>query len=257
MRRKRTTQNRSRRQDAAAVSLFPFLAVLICTMGSLILLLVVIARQAKLHAAEANREAAAEAAESEADLVAAREEVLWRIEMLKQSRKKTEEQLSDARLNLGQIEDHARRLREEVLALQATMNDLDRLSADDSRQRGQLASELARLKGRLARAERELAEARKAADARRRSYAVVPYKGRHGTHQRPIYIECTAEAVILQPEGIRLTERHFAGPMGPGNPLAAALRAKREYLLTQGAMDPEKAGEPYPLLLVRPEGIEA
>ena len=44
--------------------------------------------------------------------------------------------------------------------------------------------------------------------------------------------------------------------MGPGNPLAAALRAAREQLLAQREFDPQ-AGEPYPLLLVRPEGIAA
>ena len=37
---------RSRRQSDATVTLFPFLAVLICTMGSLIVLLVVVVQQA-------------------------------------------------------------------------------------------------------------------------------------------------------------------------------------------------------------------
>lgn len=62
--------------------------------------------------------------------------------------------------------------------------------------------------------------------------------------------------MIIQPEGIRLTDKDFDGPMGPGNPLAAALRAAREHLLAQREFDPQ-AGEPYPLLLVRPEGIMA
>ena len=44
--------------------------------------------------------------------------------------------------------------------------------------------------------------------------------------------------------------------MGPGNPLAAALRAAREHLLAEREFDPQ-AGEPYPMLLVRPEGIAA
>jgi hypothetical protein len=45
--------------------------------------------------------------------------------------------------------------------------------------------------------------------------------------------------------------------MGPGNPLAAALRATREYLISHGGFDPAQSGEPYPLLLVRPDGIAA
>ena len=52
-----------------------------------------------------------------------------------------------------------------------------------------------------------------------------------------------------------LTENDFEGPLGPGNPLASTLRAAREYL-TRGA-PPNSPGQPYPLLLVRPEGIMA
>ena len=39
-------------QQAAGVSLFPFLAVLLCTMGALIVVLVVIARHAHLQVAD-------------------------------------------------------------------------------------------------------------------------------------------------------------------------------------------------------------
>ncbi len=85
---------------------------------------------------------------------------------------------------------------------------------------------------------------------------MVPYEGPNQTHRRPIYLECRADAVVLQPEGIELTEADFEGPLGPGNPLAAALRAAREYMLAQRDFDPQ-AGEPYPMLLVRPEGISA
>jgi hypothetical protein len=62
--------------------------------------------------------------------------------------------------------------------------------------------------------------------------------------------------VVLQPEGVVLKESDFEGPLGPGNPLAAVLRATREYMLAQRDFDPQ-AGEPYPMLLVRPEGIAA
>jgi len=254
MRRTSPTQNRNRRQSAVSVSLFPFLAVLICTMGALILLLVVITHQARLQAAQL---AAAEESKRATALKESREDVQWRIELLKESREKTEAELAEARLTLGHVEDHARRLQSQLARLEATLAELDRAGVDDRHQRARLEDELQRVRAEIAVAGRELADARRDAEHRARSYAIVPYHGPNETRRRPIYIECTAEAVILQPEGIRLTERHFAGPMGPGNPLAAALRAKREYLLTQGAMDPEKAGEPYPLLLVRPEGIEA
>ena len=104
---------------------------------------------------------------------------------------------------------------------------------------------------------RRLAEARQVAAQRRGSYAVVPYRGPHETQRRPIYVECRGDTIVLQPEGIVLTESDFSGPLGPGNPLAAALRAAREHLLVEGGFDPNESGEPYPLLLVRPDGIAA
>ena len=45
--------------------------------------------------------------------------------------------------------------------------------------------------------------------------------------------------------------------MGPNNPLAAAFRAIRENMFDRGNFDPQRDGEPYPLLLVRPGGIIA
>ena len=67
-------------------------------------------------------------------------------------------------------------------------------------------------------------------DARRRSrraatYSVVPYEGPNSTHRRPVYIECRENSMVLQPEGVELTPADFVGMLGPGNPLASALRA--------------------------------
>ena len=39
--------------------------------------------------------------------------------------------------------------------------------------------------------------------------------------------------------------------------LAAAVRAAREQMLMEHSLDPRNEGEPYPLLLVRPDGIMA
>ena len=45
-------QHRRQREGAPNISLFPFLAVLICTMGALVPLLFAITRQARLQAAQ-------------------------------------------------------------------------------------------------------------------------------------------------------------------------------------------------------------
>ena len=104
------TRNRRGRRGAPRLSLFPFLAVLICTMGALVLLLLSVTRQARLQAA---KEAAAKNAEKQSSITAEMEMVQWRVEQLKKSRKETEAQLAEARLVLGHIEDHGRRLRDQ------------------------------------------------------------------------------------------------------------------------------------------------
>ncbi len=60
--------------------------------------------------------------------------------------------------------------------------------------------------------------------------------------------------MILQPEGVELVPEDFAGFLGAGNPLASALRGTREYYARQAA-EGRTPQEPYPLLLVRPDGI--
>ena len=69
------TRNRRGRRGAPRLSLFPFLAVLICTMGALVLLLLSVTRQARLQAA---REAAANDAQRQSKIASETEMVQWR-----------------------------------------------------------------------------------------------------------------------------------------------------------------------------------
>jgi hypothetical protein len=247
------SQRRRQHQSGPSISLFPFLAVLICTMGALVPLLLAITRTARLQAEAA---ALAKVSEQSTETQAEREMVQWRNGQLKNSRRQTESQLADARLQLGHLEEHSMRLRDQLARYEQTIGDLEQLSSSDGRQRAASQAELEQVRGQIATAQRQLIETRQAAAQRNHSYSVVPYEGPNQTRRRPIYLECRADALILQPEGIELTEADFEGPLGPGNPLAAALRAVREYLLRQRDFDPN-IGEPYPLLLVRPEGINA
>ena len=248
------TQRRRQREGGPSISLFPFLAVLICTMGALVPLLFAITRQARLQAASA---AVAKITEKKGEIQTERETMQWRIEQLKTSRTKTQDQLADARLELGHLEDHARRLQEKIPALEKTVDELEQLGNDDNRQRSEQVEELEKLRIQIEKARQQVTAAQLEAASRKKSYAVVPFNGPNQTHRRPIYIECRADAVLLQPEGIELFETDFEGPLGPGNPLASALRAMREYMLSKRAFDPQRDGEPYPLLLVRPDGVAA
>ncbi len=260
MKRNRPVRHRRPAPASPSVSLFPFLAVLLCTMGALILLLVVIARHARLQAAQQVETAARPEALSEedlADLKASQELVLYRIEKLKESRLRAESELQEARLELGHIEDHSRRLKAQIEQLDAAWRHLEQIQPQAGGQRAALENELARTVAELADAEGRLAGARAKADHTKPSYAVVPYRGPNETFRRPIFLECRHDAIVIQPEGIEFRDADFEGPMGPGNPLAAALRAVREYLLSHDGFDPQQQGEPYPLLLVRPGGIGA
>ena len=241
-----------RRREDGNVSMFPFLAVLICTMGALILLLIIITHQA---AAQAKREAEAEHSQRKTDLAEQREDAAWRREILQESLTKTREKLAELRQRLGYLEKDTTRLRDEVVELAKTLKHLEE-QKPTSENAGELQQQLARLQAKIVTARRKLDEEMKKAIGKSQSYAVVPYHGPNETRRHPIYVECRSDGVVLQPEGIRLTEADFEGFFGPDNPLAAALRAKAGYLQQRYQFSKE-IGTPYPLLLVRQSGIES
>jgi hypothetical protein len=240
-----------KRAAAGGVQMFSFLDAMICTLGALLVLLHAFARDRENDAV---RKAEAKAAEqSSIDVKAELETLEWRIEQLRDVRTKTEAQLADERLKLAHVEDHERRLQEKFKELKIAAAELERLNESKDAKTLRNQAELEAAKIRLAKAKDELEQARK--DAKHAAtYNVVPYEGPHATRRRPIYIECREESMILQPEGVELVPEDFAGFLGAGNPLASALRGTREYHARQG-LSSSPAGEPYPLLLVRPEGI--
>ena len=235
---------------APTVSLFPFLAVLLCTMGALLVLLVLFSRAAEdgkiAQTAVADRSRAEE-------LELARDEFAWRLEQLATIREETAADLSRVRMQLAGIEDDSRALEDEFKRLDETIAALE---ADASAEEDPDAS-LDDLEKRLATARDALEATRRDGASRPPAYAVVPYEGRQGTRRRPLYIECCIDGVFLQPEGIRLGPGDFEGPPGPGNPLASALRAAREHIAMHGDGGSDPDVQPYPLLLVRPSGVMA
>ncbi|HVX10394.1 MAG TPA: hypothetical protein VHC22_04400 [Pirellulales bacterium] len=237
-------------QQAAGVSLFPFLAVLLCTMGALIVVLVVIARHAQIQVAQAAKVAAAAAAESELGLK--RSELQWRIDELTKSRDGTQKILDDKQIELSHIEEHSRRIRDKLDALAAARETFDELASGDVKENEELKKLLAKLHVEADRTRIEINELRNKSGPGGTSYAIIPYHGPNETRRRPIYVECRKEGIILQPEGIVLTMQDFAVDAGPGNPLAMALRTAGEYHRRKLA----GAGAPYPLFLIRPDGIE-
>ncbi|HEY5311301.1 MAG TPA: hypothetical protein VIK18_02235, partial [Pirellulales bacterium] len=237
---------------AASIALFPFLAVLLCTMGGLIVLLVVIARHARQQATVDTQATIA----ARGELEVRRSDLTWRQGHLRTARDKTAEDLAGRRMEISHLEDHIHRLRDNMAELERAIAEFDRHAAAKEQDAAQMRARLEDLRQQTRVAEEEIDKNRRARP-KSQSYAIIPYKGPHRTHRRPIYIECREDAIILQPEGIELADTDFIGPPGAGNPLAAGLRAAREYLVKYSGNDPAESGEPYPLLLVRPDGILA
>ncbi len=241
---------RSRTREGIAISLFPFLAVLLCTMGALLVLLVLFGNSIN----QQEEDLAVEQSERmKAELRGRSDSLSWRLEQLSDMRAKTNDELESLRLQLAGIEENSRELSADLQGLQEVQENLVKTDSFES----PTNDELQALELKLASARESLDEARREKDSRPPAYAVIPYEGPAGTHRRPLFIECCLDGVFLQPEGIRLNPDDFDGPPGPGNPLASGLRAAREYLARQAISQNDPGLRPYPLLIVRPSGVMA
>lgn len=236
--------SRARPVDGPTISLFPFLAVLLCTMGALLVLLVLFSRSVQ-NGGQAEADIA--------ELELAKENLAWRLEQLRGVRDRTADDLAKARLQLAGTEEHARELADELERLEKLHAELVAGGAGSK----QADADIAALEAKLKSARESLDKSRAEMATKPPAYAVVPYVGKNGTHRRPLYIECCIDGVFLQPEGIRLNPSDFEGPPGPGNPLASALRAAREHIAKTTPSNGDPAVQPYPLLLVRPSGVMA
>ncbi len=256
--------NRVTSDSANSVSLFPFLAVLLCTMGALLVLLVVLAQragervlaEAEPPAVPASPQPVTPAADDEAaGLISQLEKVRAYQSQLAKLRIQAEARLQEEQQRLSHLEEHTRRTEHELARLALAAQQLQATENEQSVDQAQAERELKRLQKLSAEAEADLEELREQ-DRGQTSYAIVPYKGPNGTQRKPIYVECRSDGIILHPEGIELKPSDFYATSWPGNPLAAALRATRDHVNAQAA----KAGnseppDPYPVILVRPDGI--
>ena len=221
-------------------------------MGALLVLLVVISKRAQATAEVAHQGIAEDAkAAAEAQRITLTEDS----QKLHELRNKITDHLAERRRALAHIEDHMRRLGEKIRQVQAISVDIDE---DPKSRQGNLDTLKAELAD-LAAAKKEvqqLLEELRATAPKKPSYRIVPYHGSNGTIRRPIYLECREDGVHFQPEGIHITQKDFARPLGPENPLAAGIRAQSAYLREHRSSLASRV-DPYPLLIVRPSGIPA
>ncbi|MCI0681387.1 MAG: hypothetical protein L0Y71_04720 [Gemmataceae bacterium] len=263
-----------RRRRQLQVSTFPFLAVLLGAMGSLIFLLLVMDRRAKLVARNKVREA------HEARLAALSEADRTRQEDWERQRRALHESLAAEESSLrgrldavagelqqssrqlhGEAEQH-RRLQALLAAEQARLTQ----AQEALRQRQAALLQSAHLaetsKAELARLTRDLLDLEQTLDSFKRwkqqqrpTYSLVPYHGQRGADRMPIYVECTSAGLMFLPDGARLT-----GGDADIGPFRAEVEKRHGPLVKAkkrtDPFAPDPAAErPYVLFLVRPNGI--
>lgn len=279
----------ARRQHHNSVSLFPFLAVLVCAMGSLILLLLVMTRKIRQdQQASDNKQPS---------------------EVYVQANDRTEEiavlnrQVSAGRAEIARLETEVRQLQEQLNSQQARLrsargelqelqtvasdaepapsadtlaallNEISTLRAEETKLLRQLTltekqllakqQQLTSAKAAVAKAEFELKEqhsallslrtrVRQAEDVQQEtdgSELKLEFSNPTGTSRTPIAIDVSSQGFELLPNEILIRKEDMEGFPIRDNPLLAAVTTIHRYRSKDSI-----SSEPYVLLLVRPDG---
>ncbi len=249
---------RRNRQDLAP-SLFPFLAVLVCTLGTLILLLALLAESSATAAEQKAREEISQKMielapdsnlPSQSQAAAMIDEAEFHIDAIESIRDKQAALLEERRDQLTHLENHIGRLEKELWRLNSEMQ-----NATGGGETDQIDSEtIAMLRDQITKEQLAIEQLKKESGNQTPRVVIVPHKGPNGTTRRPIYVECTSAGLTIWPEGVIISTDQLVGRRTRlANPLDAALRVARLHIMkVYGDTDP-----PYPLLVVRPHGTDA
>ena len=251
----------TRRRSGLAPTLFPFLAVLVCTLGTLILFLALVAQNATEAAQQEAAQAAVATSSDDAGrhpdladrLTSERAELLiaegkYRVDQLVSHRTKQTSELEEKRDQLTHLEDHLQRIKEQLKRLRDEVE-----SATSGVQDGGPKTDDLVLLQQEIEAEREQFKVLESEHQKREPrIVIVPHQGPNGTDRRPIYLECTAGGLIVWPEGAAIPLAQLDAASPAANPLDSALRVIRHHALQHY----QDTIPPYPLLIVRPGGID-
>jgi hypothetical protein len=267
--------NRSRSVSETSVGLFAFLDVLMSTMGSLILVLMVVTpkirQEAVARAAAAVRHVAPHHAIEADDApkksppayapVAApqlpRETVdlnaKLKVQLAELSQKEQDrERLLEANHeSLAAAETALQKNQAELEALERRLEQIlnakRRMAASNSK----VSSEGIAVESQLASMATRLRTLRGQIAQNSTAYTFVAYDGVTGTTRRPILIECTREHIKFLQENVSLSQTDVSGCTPSYNPVAAGAQALMDYWTTHSTPDEPR---PYVLLIVRPSG---
>ena len=271
-----------RPRSRLTVSTFPFLAVLLCAMGALILLLLVFDRRAK-EAAKARAEARAQAEHDSAR--AEHEQKLKKILAMddaarKEARDKSlvrrgriEKDLAETKAKADSVREAMRRAgmilaeasaaaeadraasekaRDAIGKMEARRNEVVEIRRKAGEQKTKVDEERSRQERDLARLEAVLARVSAERERDKQTFSIVPYRGKQGENRKPLYIECTARGLVFLPDRLEVD------PVAhPRRALDEIDRRADEQNRRHQAMGIPVSRRPYLMLLVRPEGIGA
>jgi hypothetical protein len=270
-----------RRSRSLHVDTFPFLAVLLCAMGSLILVLMAMDRMARKAALargqeEARRrldERARALAESrsaneakkqalEKDWKKKREAFLARVHEaesaltaeLRQVQARLAEaagRMEDEQGNLAKLRQRLLKEQAHVIGQQQTLAAARKQAADVTAQATFTDRARAKLTDQLVRLEEALKALREERERDAQTYSVIPYFGKHGESRRPLYIECSAEGMVFHPDKLHL------GTRAEQARLRAEIQDRASTQIARMKAEGAKDTRPYVMLLVRPDGISS
>ncbi len=255
---------RRNNRNQPSVSLFPFLAVLICTLGVLIVMLVLAVKSAEV-AKEVEQtshdEAVADKIEEAKQRLALEQ---FRSESIHSIRADVVKRLADSRKNrsylLQDVANATKQLettKKQIQSLKQSIAQADKASlpATTLAETKTKAAAIEKLEKQVAAAKQNLEILRKKSNEQGPNrYSLVPHQGSGGTFRRPIFLECRDNEIRLQPSGITLSKQDFALPIRVGNPLDVALLTIQEHWQQHDVAGEQ--GSPYPLIVVRPDGAE-
>lgn len=207
------------------------------------------------QAASSAAEVAARArAEYEAAQAAQRQTWQDRVAALERELESRRTQRNREQLLAQTTEAQATRLQKELLQRELELAELmGRQSAEEDRDKSR-ADERSRLEQQIQALRRQLKQLQDQQRDASSRYAVVPYDGKSGTTRRPILVECTATGIRFIPEDVTLTPADIDGFVPRFNPLAAGAQALIEHW---NQPQHREQGEPYVMLIVRPDGTLA
>ena len=263
-----------RKRKKLEVSTFPFLAVLLCTMGALILLLLVMDKKAKKAALEKAYETAwtqSKNLQTKTDIEKQNlesEKNAWiklkseQHEELLKKESALEKDLALLKIELSQLDKNYEKsksetssddlLKKEIVLtnekskvhILAKKLELEKANADKN------LKETKDLTEKIASMELILKEMKSSIDKDKFAFSIVPYFGKNGLNRKPLYIECNDSGILFFPDKTLIPSNDESDNLK--NEILNRTSLLREYL--QQTLGP-KESTPYLMLLVRPGGI--